>query len=150
MPSSAVVRRAVLSELRRIPLPGLIVEAGSGWGTLALQLATYNKAWRIVGIENSWIPLWVSKLSASLKRTAADLDFQHGDIYQYQYDQADVVICYLYPGAMTRLSTIMRVQLKPGAYLISVCFAMPGWEPERVVTCGDLYRTKLYIYRVKE
>ncbi|GAB6930756.1 hypothetical protein JCM10914A_47390 [Paenibacillus sp. JCM 10914] len=115
-----------------------------------MQLATYNKAWRIVGIENSWIPLWVSKLSASLKRTAADLDFQHGDIYQYQYDQADVVICYLYPGAMTRLSTIMRVQLKPGAYLISVCFAMPGWEPERVVTCGDLYRTKLYIYRVKE
>lgn len=52
----------------------------------------------------------------------------------------------MYPGAMQRLDPLLRARLTPGARVISICFALPGWRPMKVVTCRDLYRTKIYIY----
>jgi hypothetical protein len=158
MPSSAQVRRVVADEVNRHPKQGLLLEAGSGWGTLALHVAKHCAGWRIIGIENSPLPLWISRLTAKLgfwlvpMPTAgsrqASITFIRGDLYTYPYDNVDYVICYLYPGAMHRLSPIYRERLSSEAYVISVCFALPGWQPERVVTCGDLYRTQVYVYNV--
>ncbi|MED4959358.1 class I SAM-dependent methyltransferase, partial [Paenibacillus macerans] len=84
MPASAEVRRAVAAELNRLtgaaggrypkggrmPTDGRnpsgaepaspdsafsIVEAGSGWGPLALHLAKRGPAWRITGIDPSLV-----------------------------------------------------------------------------------------------
>ncbi|GGF93684.1 class I SAM-dependent methyltransferase [Paenibacillus abyssi] len=147
MPSSAPVRGKVADEINRIAGQGTLVEAGSGWGTLAQHLAKHCSGWRVVGIENSFIPLWVSRIAAKLD-SRAGVTMIRADLYMYPYDSADVVVCYLYPGAMLRLSTIFRERLVPGTRVISICFALPGWEPERVIICGDLYRTKVYVYAV--
>jgi hypothetical protein len=145
MPSSVQVRRAVAAEISRISEYGSMVEAGSGWGTLALHIAGCCPGWRLTGIENSIIPLWVSRLAArwACRGNAA---FIRGNLYTYPYDSVDLIVCYLYPGAMKRLRTIFAEQLAPGARMISVCFALPDWQPERVITCTDLYRTKVYVY----
>ncbi|MGZ7442627.1 class I SAM-dependent methyltransferase [Paenibacillus sp. TH7-28] len=174
MPASAEVRRAVAAELNRltgqaggrgptsgwIPAGGrkqaaaepvapasayTIVEAGSGWGTLALHLAKSRPDWRITGIENSWIPWAVSRLTLRLS-AYGNIVFVRGDLYEYRYEHADAVVCYLYPGAMKRLDPLLRRQLRTGARVVSVCFALPGWQAERVITCRDMYRTKIYIY----
>jgi hypothetical protein len=152
MPATAPVRLIVAREVKRLRGRGLIVEAGSGWGTLGIHLAKYCAGWRVIGIENSPLPLWMSKLLARLSfgvdaQTVAN--FQRGDIYSWSYADADIVVCYLYPGAMQRLGPILGRQLEPGTRVISICFALPGWSPERVVTCGDLYRTKVYVYKVE-
>ncbi|MCD9022094.1 class I SAM-dependent methyltransferase [Cohnella silvisoli] len=147
MPSSAPVRQAVAEEISRLSKKGVIVEAGSGWGTLALHVAKRCRGWRIVGIENSAVPLWVSRLIARLSR--ASVTFVRGDLYAYSYEEVELVLCYLYPGAMKRLSPIFQEQLKPGARIISVCFSLPGWQPDKIITCRDLYRTKIYVYDVK-
>ena len=151
MPSSALVHRVVTKEIERLTAPaggsGLIVEAGSGWGTLALYVARRCRGWRIVGIENSPLPLWISRLRARLDRSVK-VTFLREDLYTYPYEDADLVLCYLYPGAMKRLSPILQQKLVPGTRIISVCFALPDWEPEQVITCGDLYRTKVYVYVV--
>jgi hypothetical protein len=151
MPSSAKVRFAVAAEINRLSSGGTIIEAGSGWGTLALYLARYCPSWRIMGIENSPVPLWISKLILRFisKITGAFHDrvsFKSGDIYSFSYKEADIIVCYLYPDAMKRLSAILNQQLVPDARVISVCFALPGWQPKHVVTCGDLYHTKIYVY----
>jgi hypothetical protein len=157
MPASAAVRQAVVRELlelaRAAPLEGKaprvpispIVEAGAGWGTLALALAKVNPDWRIVGIENSLIPWLFSRLGLR-KRVYPQVQFVRGDLYEFPYEMAGTVICYLYPAAMRRLDPLLRKQLVPGARVISICFALPGWQSRKVVTCGDLYRTKIYIY----
>lgn len=145
MPTSAPVRRAITSAMRRMSETQTIVEAGSGWGTLALHLSGQDADFRITGIENSLIPLWVSRLSARIS-SADNVNFIRGDLYAYSYKQADVILCYLYPGAMKRLSSIFREQLVPGTKVISICFTLPGWEPKEVITCRDMYRTKVYIY----
>lgn len=124
----------------------LIIEAGSGWGTMALHLARYCQPCRVVGIENSVVPLAVSRLLAGLPGSHS-IKLVHGDMYRYHYEQADLVVCYLFPGAMTRLSPILREQTHPGTYIISVYFALPDWEAEQVITCRDVHQTKIYIYR---
>ena len=146
MPSSAPVRRAVAEEVNRLSRTGTLIEAGSGWGTLALDLARRCQGWTIIGLENSWLPLWVSRALACLSKKQSAVSFQRADLYEYAYEQAAVVVCYLYPGAMKRLSRIFDVKLAPGTVILSVCFALPEWEPERIITCGDVYHTKIYVY----
>jgi hypothetical protein len=147
MPSSAPARRVVVNQIKRLQSRGIMVEAGSGWGTLALQVGRNSRGWRIIGIENSVIPMWISFIAAKLENLA-HVSFKRGDLYTYSYTDVDMVVCYLYPGAMRRLSPIFRDQLKPGAHVISICFALPDWEPERVLICRDMYRTKVYLYEV--
>lgn len=151
MPASAKVRHAVAGEINRLSSIGTIVEAGSGWGTLVFYLARYCPEWKIVGIENSAVPLWISQLylrflvlikDESIKQTS----ILRGDIYAYPYKNTDVVVCYLYPGAMKRLSEILDQMRSTDVRIISVCFALPGRQPERIVTCQDLLRTKVYVY----
>ncbi|MEC0331228.1 class I SAM-dependent methyltransferase [Paenibacillus macerans] len=175
MPASAEVRRAVAAELNRLtgaacgrypkgsrmPTDGRmpagaepaspdfaysIVEAGSGWGTLALHLAKSRPDWRITGIENSLIPWMVSRLARRLS-ACRNTVFHRSDLYDYRYEHADAVICYLYPGAMKRLDPLLRRQLRAGARVVSICFALPGWQAEKIITCRDMYRTKIYVYR---
>jgi SAM-dependent methyltransferase len=142
MPASAPVRRRVAAEINRMARNGTIVEAGSGWGTLALYLARYCPDMKLIGIENSPVPLWVSRLAARGK----NVTFSRENIYSFSYDPADIIVCYLYPGAMERLAPVFERQLARGGRLISVCFAWPDRKPERVVTCDDLYHTKVYVY----
>lgn len=147
MPSSAAVRREVLLLLRSLPGQGVMIDAGSGWGTLALELGRSFRGWRIIGIENSVIPMWISFWLAKLENRT-NVSFKKQDLYTYSYKDVDRVVCYLYPGAMRRLDTIFGEQLKPGAYVISICFAIPNRKPERIILCKDLYRTKIYLYQI--
>jgi hypothetical protein len=160
MPSSAPVRRAVADEINKLKGAGVLVEAGSGWGTLALYVAKRCRGWRIIGVENSPLPLWVSLMTERLTRrlrpaaavssdSADSVTFIRGDLYSYPYEEVDLVVCYLYPGAMKRLSPILAQRLAPGARVISVCFALPNWRPKAVITCKDLYRTQVYVYQAE-
>jgi SAM-dependent methyltransferase len=155
MPSSAPVRSAVADEIKRLTRSGVVVEAGSGWGTLGLYLLRGCPDIQVIGIENSPFPLAISRLAARLAshflpETFATprtrIKFIRGDIYTYPYENTDAVVCYLYPGAMKRLSPIFKERLTPGTRIISICFALPGWNPERILTCADPLRTKVYVY----
>lgn len=154
MPSSRRVIRSVTKEIDSLHRANTIVEAGSGWGTLALYIARHrnqknvgNSSWRIIGLENSIVPLWYSRFICKIRGERA-VKFIRQDIYQYSYRKADVVVCYLFPRAMESLSHVFRKQLTLGTRVISVCFALPGWTPDKVIVCEDMYRTKIYVYSV--
>ncbi len=147
MPAAAPLRRAAAEEVARLGGAGRLAEAGAGWGTLALALARRNPGWTVVGIENSPVPWLVSKLLGAISGVRERVAFRRGDVYEFPYGEVDLVVCYLYPEAMRRLEAVFRRTLKPGARVVSVCFAMPGLRPERVVICKDVYATKMYVYR---
>jgi hypothetical protein len=157
MPTPRAVRLAVAGEVNRIPGYGTIVEAGSGWGTLGLGIIRHCPGKRLTGIENSSIPLWSSRLLTAVVTRLLPLTgggdplqgrlrFIRGDIYRTSFADADMVLCYLFPGAMERLAVKFRQELPPGAVVISICFALPGMQPVRTVTCKDTLRTKVYLY----
>ncbi|UQZ36885.1 SAM-dependent methyltransferase [Paenibacillus sp. PK3_47] len=157
MPSSSAVRQAVAAEVQRITSYGHIIEPGSGWGTLGLAVIRRCPGIRLTGIENSSLPLWCSQLLAFLyprlfpavrgKPSLGRLRFKRGDIYSFSYQDADIILCYLFPAAMERLAAKFKRELLPGAVVISVCFSIPGMQPARIITCSDSLRTKVYVYR---
>lgn len=148
MPTSALVRREVARELRKLGACGTLVETGSGWGTLVFHLVRTCPGWHMVGIENSPLPFWYSRLARRLlpARLRHRVRFERGDLFRFSYAHADAVVCYLHPAAMKRLGAALKEQLSPGTPVLAVFFALPGWQPVRVVTCRDLYRTKLRVY----
>lgn len=149
MPTSRPVRRMVMREIGRMPEGGEIVEAGSGFGTLALNLVRRFPLCRVTGIENSLVPLIGSRLLGLANRQPKSrLRFRRGDLFKYPYEQADLVVCYLHPAAMRRLGPVLRERAGAGTRVVSVFFAFDDWEPSSVAVCNDLYRTKVYVYHV--
>lgn len=146
MPSPRLARQQVVQWVARLEHIHTMVEAGSGWGSLALPLARANPDRQVIALENSPLPFAVSSLRRSLG-VASNLRLERRDLYTFDYKEADLVVCYLYPGAMKRLSDQLRHELKPGAWIISIGFALPHWQPELQHTCHDVYRTKLYLYQ---
>ncbi|MBA9087409.1 hypothetical protein FHR92_003894 [Fontibacillus solani] len=151
MPSSGAVRRAVAAEINSLNRVRTIVEAGSGWGTLAFTITRQGRKVRrdiepkIIGLENSMVPLLFSQLM-SVMLAEEMVTFVRRDIYRFSYRDADVVVCYLFPRAMQSLSMIFQEQLSIGTRIISICFALPGWVPEKVIVCEDMYHTRIYVY----
>lgn len=157
MPASKAVRAAVAREVSRITGYGHLIEAGSGWGTLGLEVIRRCPGVRLTGIENSSLPLWWSQWLTFLytccppnavnrKPLRSKMLFKRGDIYSWSYQDADIILCYLFPGAMEKLAEKFKRDLTPGAAVISVCFSIPGKQPARIITCKDSLRTKLYVY----
>lgn len=149
MPSTPKTVRAMIALLNEGEIGGQILELGSGWGHVAVALAMAFPSAKVVAIENSWIPFWVSWLlsGAGLRK---NLSFQRADFYQFPLVEADVLVCYLFPGAMDRLQDKILRECKDGCIIVSNTFAMPGWTAMRQIRLGGLWNTHLYVYRVGE
>lgn len=146
MPTSFKAKKALVQSLPPI-VSGNIYELGAGWGTLLLPLARCYPHSEVTGFETSPLPFFVTscRLRLSGLPNAAAL---RRDFYTIDLSEAGLVVCYLYPGAMQRLKSKFEAELKKGAWVISNTFAIPGWQPLQVVEVQDLYRNKLYVYRV--
>ena len=144
MPSSKAARRAMLSLLPEAT-PTHIVELGSGWGQLAFAVQAARPGSRVTGYEGSFLPwVWSHGLGRWTRRNVA---FEHGDFFEADLTDADVVLTYLYPEAMQKIAD-GQAGLTPGTTLISNTFRVPGWTPDTVLELDDLYRTRVYRYTV--
>jgi Methyltransferase small domain len=148
MPTSPKVKAGMFS-LLPADFRGKIYELGSGWGTLAIPLAKKFPLCQIVGFETSPIPFWVSKLWVKAVGFS-NVTLQRRDFFSVDLSDASLVVCYLYPGAMNRLKAKFERELKPGTLVVSNTFAVPGWAFEKVLEVDDLYRTKIYFYKINK
>lgn len=146
MPTAPKVKKALLAHLPD-NVDGTIYELGSGWGTLARPLAKKYQRNRITAYELSSIPFLYSKL-VNLILPLENLFMQRVDFFVVDLKDAGLVVCYLYPGAMTRLKAKFEEELRQGTWVVSNTFAVPGWQPVKIVEVNDLYRTKVYLYRI--
>ena len=138
MPSSSQAKKAIYS-LLPIEVDGTVYELGAGWGDILKELASRYP--RVKGYELSPLPWAVSYL-----RTKKCL---RQDFFEADLSDASLIICYLYPGAMRKLKLKFEKELKPGTWIISNTFQIPGWEPSRILYLRDLYKTPIYLYEKK-
>ncbi len=146
MPTAPKVRRQLLS-LVPPELEGTVLELGSGWGTLAFALADRCPRAQVVAFELSPLPYAFSRLRQRLA-PRPNLRLVRADFLRAPFSGASLVVCYLFPGAMTRLAPKLLAELPPGARILSSTFALRGWKPLRTLTVDDLYRTPVYLYEV--
>ncbi len=146
MPTSGKVRRQLLSLLPE-EIEGTVLELGSGWGTLAFALADHCPRARVVAFELSPLPYAFSRLRQRLA-PRPNLRLLREDFFRASFSEASAVVCYLFPGAMTRLAPRLAGELAPGTRVLSHTFALRGWKPLRTLVVDDLYRTPIYLYEI--
>lgn len=149
MPSSRAARAVVL-ELVRESVQGRadceLHELGAGWGTLAFALGRAFPSARVVAWERSPVPWLFCAVRRRLTR-APNVELRRADFFAASLERADVVVCYLFTGAMERLGPKLERELRrPGAVVVSNTFGVRGWTAETTRTLEDLYRTKVYRY----
>jgi hypothetical protein len=144
VPTSRAVREAVLG-LVPPESKGTAYELGAGWGGLARALARRCPGLSVTAVEASFVPWAFAALVQRVQRVP-NLRVVRGDFYAHPLGEADLMVCYLFTGAMSSLAS--RLRMKPGAVLISAVFALPGREADAMVRAEDLYRSPVYRYRV--
>lgn len=147
MPSSSKARHAITTLLPEVTGP--VYELGSGWGHLLWRLSKHYTDVPIIGIENSQVPYLFSKFLFFLF-PVKNLSIVRKDFLKTSLEDASLIVCYLYPGAMKKLQEKFTKELRPGTVVISNTFALTKWKPERELVLPDLYHTKIYLYRVPD
>lgn len=146
MPTSRKVQRDLLDVIPPLKASGKIYELGSGWGTLTYSLAKKFPNIEVVGYEISPVPYLFSKVIAK-SCAINNLKLEKKNFLNTSLDEAQLIVCYLYPKGMEQLKVELEKKLSPGTWVISNTFAITGWSPYFVHHVQDLYRTKIYIYK---
>lgn len=144
MPTSPKVKNILLKELPET-FTGTIYELGSGWGTLAFSLAEKYPQAQVIGYEISLVPYLFARFRNFLN-PQKNLFFKRLDFIKCDLSGAQFYVCYLYPGAMAKLSDKLSREAPPGSFLASHTFALPGQKPVRTIAIHDLYHTPIYFY----
>lgn len=128
----------------QLPLPpgAHLLDAGCGLGH---GLSALRSAWpsaRVAGIEWSW-PL---RLAAALRCPWAAV--RQGDMWTADWSACDLVYLFQRPESMARAWAKACQQMAPGAWLLSLDFAVPGVEPTLVLRQAG--KQPVWAYRIAE
>lgn len=148
LPTTAIGRGLILGALPERD-GATIVEAGSGWGGLAVSIARARPGAQVIGYELSPLPWLFSRLRQLVQRTP-NLRFRRQDLLQASFRGVDVVVCYLHAGAIEALEPKLRRELPEGAVLISNTFQIPGWKASEVREPPVRFDAPVYIYRIPD
>ena len=126
---------------------GFIYELGAGWGALAFPLARRCPESKVVAYELSPVPWIFLKLCAFLFGPR-NLLIERRNFLKEDLSKAFLVVCYLYPGAMAKLSSKLVMELKPGARVISNTFEIPDWTPTAIQNLEDVMCPQIFYYKM--
>jgi hypothetical protein len=106
-----------------LPLGARVLDAGSGLGDGLLALRHAYPAAQLEGIEWSW-PL---RLACALRCPWADV--RRADMWSVDWSPYRMVYLYQRPESMARAAAKAGAEMAPGAWLVSLEFAVPGVLP---------------------
>jgi tRNA A58 N-methylase Trm61 len=135
-------------ELARIKPGEKVYDLGSGDGRVVIAAAQKYDA-KAVGIELS--SRLVKSSQEEIKRLglAEKASILHGDVFDADFSEADVVILYLMRDSNNTLKPRLEKSLKPGARVISHDYEIAGWKPQQEETVEAFRRGhKIYVYRM--
>lgn len=127
-----------LREVVPLPLAGHVLDAGCGLGHGLMALDRTYPDMHLYGVERSW-PL---ALMCRLRCRFATVT--RGDMWADAWQRYDMVYLFQRPETMPRAMEKAARELKAGAWLASLEFAAPTWEPTLVWNCPD--GRPLYLY----
>ncbi len=119
----------------------VIYDLGCGDGRL-LFAALEKGAGRAVGVDLDPEPLATARQWAKKKGFEDRAVFHEADLMSVNLSDATIVFTYLCSAAALALKGKFEKELKPGTRVVMEMFAIPGWEPKRVIERG----TDFYLY----
>jgi len=119
-------------------------DLGAGNGR-AMIIAEKEFDLKAFGFELSPVLYLISKINIVLfGKNNGKLYCQN--FYNQNFQDADIVFCFLKPFVMEKLKTKFKKELKPGSKIVSYSFAILYWKPEKIIRNG--YPGNVYIYTI--
>ncbi|MFA5995594.1 MAG: class I SAM-dependent methyltransferase [Patescibacteria group bacterium] len=125
-----------------------VVDLGSGTGTLLAALYKQNPTKQYIGVERSWLLVWLSWLRFLVSNKKNTPKIVQADFFNYPLQEADVIIGYWISSLAERLTEKFVQECKPGCLIISCVFKLTPHEriiAKPVQYCG---KTKIYCYEI--
>ncbi|MCD6369179.1 MAG: class I SAM-dependent methyltransferase [Thermoproteales archaeon] len=148
VPTPYSVARRML-ELAEVKPGDVVYDLGCGDGRIIIMAAKEFGA-RAVGIEIR------KDLVEQCLREILRLGLQdkvkiiHGDFFEVDLSEADVVTLYLLTSVNERLKPKLDRELRPGTRVVSHDFEIKGWVPKKIENIYNQWRThKIYLYVVE-
>lgn len=142
-----VVKRML--ELAAVTKGDVVYDLGSGDGRIVIAAAkTYGC--KAVGVELDKKLVADSRERAKRAGVEKLATFEQGDLFEADFSQSTVVTLFILP-AMSKKLVPKLDKLKPGARIVSHCFAIPGIVPdkvERITSADDDVERPVYLYTV--
>ena len=137
VPSSMQVVNRML-EMAEVGPDDVVYDLGCGDGRMLIAAARRYYA-RAVGIEIDPLRyLWCQFLITILgQRKRIRIVF--GNLFNQDISEADVVMCYLMPDALTKLEKKLKQELRPGTRVVSNRFTFPTLDKVREDGNARLY-----------
>ena len=127
---------------------GTIVDLGSGWGSLVLRIAKINPQRKVIGYEISFLP-WLVSITLKKLLGLKNLTLYRQNFFKADLGNASVIVCYLFPEAMIKLSDKLQNENNSIKFIISNNFSLPSLKPYKTVQISDFYRSTIYLYNVQ-
>ncbi|MFT6986806.1 MAG: 16S rRNA A1518/A1519 N6-dimethyltransferase RsmA/KsgA/DIM1 with predicted DNA glycosylase [Psychromonas sp.] len=144
MMSSGKACQAMLASIDRTA-KGPLIDLGSGWGTLVIALARNHPHQQVIGYELSWFP-WLVSIIRKYSLGLDNLTLYRKDFNNAELSNASILFCYLFPGGMAALHQKLQRELLNEIIIVSNTFALPLYQPTKVIRLKDIYRTPIYVY----
>lgn len=125
-----------------------IVDMGSGWGGVAIDIARARPQCRVIGLEYSIFPLLIAKFRRQLRPSLKNLGFIREDFFKYSLRDTPFIVCYQLPAMMERLKGKFLAELPDNALILCNHYAIPGWEPEKIVDIDGLIDKRVFAYNI--
>lgn len=127
----------------------LLVDLGSGDGRIVLRGAEGYRC-KALGVELN-TRLVEESLRKALRKSLEDkVKIVHGDLYRFDFSDADVITLYLLPSTLKTLKPRL-LSLKRGARIVCHDFPIPGLQPSEVLKLRSLETGKIhkiYLYEI--
>lgn len=122
---------ARMLEMADVGTDDYVIDLGSGDGRIAISAVKDRGAKAAYGIDLN--PLRVEEAEANARQAgvADKVVFEHGDLFEKDIADADVLTMYLLNTVNMRLRPVILETLKPGTRVVSHAFSMGDWEPDR-------------------
>jgi outer membrane protein assembly factor BamB/protein-L-isoaspartate O-methyltransferase len=136
-------------EIAAVKKSDVVYDLGSGDGRIVIAAA---KAFgcRAVGVELDEDLVKASRAQAKEAGVEKQVSFQHADLFEVDFADADVVALYLLPEMNKRLIPKLN-RLRAGARVVAHYFPIPGVKATKVVKMtsqDDDVERSLYLYTV--
>jgi len=146
VPTPMVIVEKML-EMGEVDKTDIVYDLGCGDGRIVIMAAKQYSA-RGVGIDLDPRRISESKLAAAEEGVEELVEFRMEDATKSDFSDATIVTLYLLTESNRLLRPELERQLKPGAYVISHNYPIPGWEEKEIefVTIMDDIGEEHYIY----
>ena len=127
---------------------GYIYELGAGWGALAFPVARRCPNATVVAYELSPFPWMFMKIRGAILGPR-NLRLIRRNFLKDDLSKAAVILCYLHPQAMEKLSPKLARELHAGTQVICNTFELPAWIPTMVANLEDLMCPQIFYYKLE-